>query len=173
MFFEVFGRVWTCLYLFGSVRIRSDAFGCVWARSDAFGRVQKKLIFFGTSVLIFCLFASFEKIFGPTDLKIRVSGARFEAEKYFEVHFAPAPQKHHKNCEKLNISVEIIFNFSKNSKIFRKRPNASERAQTHPNASERIRTGPNRSKQIQKPLKKIENFGNLSKTNRASLAYET
>ena len=46
---------------------------------------------------------------------------------------------------------------SKISKIFRKRPNASERAQTHPNASERIRTGPNRSEHVRKLRKTCEN----------------
>ena len=40
-------------------------------------------------------------IFGRTDLRIGVSGAKFDAESDFEVRLAVAPQKPDQNCEKL------------------------------------------------------------------------
>ena len=41
-------------------------------------------------------------IFGGTDLRKVVSGAKFDGEAYFEVHLAVAPQKPGPNYEKLN-----------------------------------------------------------------------
>ena len=41
-------------------------------------------------------------IFGRTDLRISVSGAKFDAEADFEVRFAVGLQKLDKNYEKLN-----------------------------------------------------------------------
>ena len=61
---------------------------------------------------------------------------------------------------------KFSVHFSKNCENFRKRPNASERAQTHPNASKRIHTGPNGSKQVwarPKLRKTCENIENLRK----------
>ena len=40
-------------------------------------------------------------ILGRTDLRIGVSGAKFDAESEFEVHLSVALQKRSKNCEKL------------------------------------------------------------------------
>ena len=40
-------------------------------------------------------------IFGRTDLRIGVSGAKFDAESDFEVRLAVAPQKPGQNSEKL------------------------------------------------------------------------
>ena len=39
--------------------------------------------------------------FGLTDLRIGVSGAKFDAESAFEVNLAVAPQKPDQNCEQL------------------------------------------------------------------------
>ena len=66
-----------------------------------------------------------------------------------------------KNLSKDAKNHDFRYIFSKLSKIFRKRPNASERAQTHPNASERIRTGPNRSEHVRKLRKTCENVEQL------------
>ena len=41
------------------------------------------------------------RIFGRTDLRIGVSGAKFDAESDFEVRLAVAPQKTNQNSEKL------------------------------------------------------------------------
>ncbi len=41
-------------------------------------------------------------IFGRTDLRTGVSGAKFDGEADFEVHLAVAPQKPDKNREKHN-----------------------------------------------------------------------
>ncbi len=83
--------------------------------------------------------------FGRTDLRIGVSGAKFDAEVDFEIRFAPAPPKLDKNLEKRMIWVDL---FSICLKIFRRRPNASERIRWHPNASEQVQTGPSRSEQV-------------------------
>ena len=46
-------------------------------------------------------------IFGRTDLRIGVSGAKFDADVDFEVHFTPAPLKISKKCEKLMFGPKI------------------------------------------------------------------
>ena len=43
----------------------------------------------------------FFMIFGGTDLRTGVSGAKFDAESDFDVRLAVAPQKPHQNGEKL------------------------------------------------------------------------
>ena len=55
-------------------------------------------------------------IFGRTDLRKGVSGAKFDAESDFEVHLAVAPQKPSQNSEKTIFRSE---NFGQ--KIFRRR----------------------------------------------------
>ena len=50
----------------------------------------------------------FLMIFGRTDLRIGVSGAKFDAEVDFEVCFAPAPPKLDKNLEKRMILVDFF-----------------------------------------------------------------
>ena len=53
----------------------------------------------------------FFTICGRTDLRIGVSGAKFDAEVDFEVHFVPAPPKLDKNLKKLMISLDFFQNF--------------------------------------------------------------
>ena len=49
-------------------------------------------------------------IFGRTDLRIGVSGAKFDAEVDFEVRFAPAPPKlDKKNPAKQKMFVDLFF----------------------------------------------------------------
>ena len=50
-------------------------------------------------------------IFGRTDLRISVSGAKFDAEADFEVRFAVGLQKWDKNYEKLNCRFKIFGEF--------------------------------------------------------------
>ena len=50
-------------------------------------------------------------IFGRTDLRKAVSGAKFDAESDFEVRLAVAPPKSIKNNEKLNSDTERFPNF--------------------------------------------------------------
>ena len=47
-------------------------------------------------------------IFGRTDLRIGVSGAKFGAEADFEVHLALALQKPGQKCEKVIFWIEIL-----------------------------------------------------------------
>ena len=91
----------------------------------------------------------FLMIFGRTDLRIGVSGAKFDAEVDFDVRFASTPPKLDKNLEKNYDFDRFVSKFSKIAEIFRRRPNASERIWVHPNASEQVQTGPNRSEQVQ------------------------
>ena len=51
----------------------------------------------------------FVMIFGFTNLRIGVSGAKFDAEVDFEVHVTPAPSKISKNCEKLMFRPTFFF----------------------------------------------------------------
>ena len=94
--------------------------------------------------------------FGHTDLRIGVSGSKFDTEADFEVRFAPAPPKLDKNLEKQMILVDFFFKFFENF------PKASERIRVHPNASEQVQTGPSRSEQVQKLQKTCENFENFA-----------
>ena len=55
----------------------------------------------------------FFMIFGRTDLRIAVYGAKFDAEVDFEVRFATAPPKFDKNMEKRMICVDFFQNFRK------------------------------------------------------------
>ena len=71
-----------------------------------------------------------------------------------------------KTFQKMQKPKFSVHFFSKISKIFRKRPNASERAQTHPNAPKRIRTGPNRSKQVWTRPETPKNLRKRGKTSR-------
>ena len=50
-------------------------------------------------------------IFGRTDLRTSVSGAKFDAESDFEVRLAVAPQKSSQNNEKLIFQSENFANF--------------------------------------------------------------
>ena len=50
-------------------------------------------------------------ISGRTDLKIGVSGAKFDGRADFEVRLRPAPSKHPKNIENLAIFFVPIFSF--------------------------------------------------------------
>ena len=61
----------------------------------------------------------FFMIFGRTDLRIDVSGAKFDAEVDFEVHFAPAPPKLDKNLGKQMILVDFFSTFSNIFKTFK------------------------------------------------------
>ena len=57
-------------------------------------------------------------IFGRTDLRIGLSGAKFDAESDFEVRLAVAPQKHCKNNKKLIFDPKISpTNFSHVEKL--------------------------------------------------------
>ena len=58
-------------------------------------------------------------------------------------------------------NIDFLIDFAK---IFRTRPNASERIQVHPSASERMRTGPGRSQQVREPQKCGKNLQKLAKT---------
>ena len=56
-------------------------------------------------------------IFGRTDLRIGVSGAKFDAESDFEIRLAVAPQKPNQNGENLIIQSKnklIVLSASKN-----------------------------------------------------------
>ena len=57
-------------------------------------------------------------IFDRTELRIRVSGAKFDVESDFEVHLAVAPQKPGQNSEKQDFRSKILaekhFPVSKN-----------------------------------------------------------
>ena len=77
------------------------------------------------------------------------------------VLYAPSPQKLDEIQENQMFSSIFFVKFPKIFKIFRKRPNASERIWTHPNASGRIRMHPNRSKQVREPRKTCEGTGEL------------
>ena len=55
--------------------------------------------------------ASQSHIFGRTDLRIGVSGAKFDAESDFEVRLAVAPQKPGQNSEKLIFRPKKIVDF--------------------------------------------------------------
>ena len=58
------------------------------------------------------VFGPFSDRFGRTDLRRGVSGAKFDAESDFEVRFAVAPQKPHKNRKKQNFrSANFAFFF--------------------------------------------------------------
>ena len=50
-------------------------------------------------------------IFGRTDLRKGVSGAKFDAESDFEVHLAVAPQKPSQNSEQNDFSIRKIRQF--------------------------------------------------------------
>ena len=60
----------------------------------------------------------FSIIFGRTDLRTDVSGAKFDDEADFEVRLPPAAPKPHENCKKQifqsNFFVEKVFLMSKN-----------------------------------------------------------
>ena len=60
-------------------------------------------------------------IFGRTDLRKGVSGAKFDAESDFEVHLAVAPQKPSQNSEKTIFRsenfAENIFSTTKNEML--------------------------------------------------------
>ena len=60
-------------------------------------------------------------IFGRTDLRKGVSGAKFDAESDFEVHLAVAPQKPSQNSEKTIFRfenfAEKFFSTSKNEML--------------------------------------------------------
>ena len=96
---------------------------------------------------------------GRTELQIGLSRAKNCEEVAGDVRFCVAPQKLHRNYEKLNFLVDL-------SDFFRTGTNASERIQMHPSASERIRTGPGRSEQVRNLQKTCENFEKLAKTSR-------
>ena len=51
-------------------------------------------------------------IFGRTDLRKGVSGAKFDARSDFDVRLAVAPQKPDQNCEKLIFRLENFQKFS-------------------------------------------------------------
>ena len=53
----------------------------------------------------------FFMIWGRTDLRIGLSGAKFDAESDFEVRLAVAPQKPSKNNKKLIFSIQQFHHF--------------------------------------------------------------
>ena len=104
---------------------------------------------------------------GRTELQISLSRAKNCEEVAGDVRFCVAPQKLHKNCEKLNILNDF-------SEFFRTRPNASERIQMHPSASQQVQAGPSNSEIFTKIMKTCENFEKFTenlKENREDLIY--
>ena len=90
-------------------------------------------------------------ILGCTDLRISVSGAKFDARADFEVRLPPAPPKHPENFQKLReISEKKIKFFFKKILMFFFLPKASECIRMHPNAQKQVRTGPKTSKHFAK-----------------------
>ena len=106
---------------------------------------------------------NFFTMLGRTNLRIGVSGAKFDAEADFEFRLPLAPPKPCQNYE----TYFFWANFPKCFKIFRKRPKLFGR---HLNLSECIRTCPSRSEQVEnleklaKTSKKSRNFAKMSKT---------
>ena len=91
---------------------------------------------------------------GRTELQISLSRAKNCEEVAGDVRFCVAPQKLHKNCEKLNFTIDFFRTF----------PNASKCIETHPDASQRIRTHPSRSGQVRASPKSSNNLRKLRKT---------
>ena len=111
---------------------------------------------------------------GRTELQISLPGAKHVEEAAGDVRFSVFPQKTSENAKKQIFSLKF-------SKIFRTRPNASERIQMHPNESERIRMHLNRSEQVRaspktsknlrKPRKHCETIAKVSRKFSRALVY--
>ena len=96
----------------------------------------------------------FFAILGCTDLRIGVSGAKFDARADFEVRLPPARPKPPENTEKLHEifekKIRTFFNFFFFDFFF------AESIRMHPNASECVKTGPNRPENVEKLCENVE-----------------
>ena len=80
----------------------------------------------------------FFMIFGRAELRIGVSGAKFDTEIDFAVNFAPAPQKLHKIAKHRILRSSMFSKFQKFSECVLMHPKASKCILMHPNVSKSI-----------------------------------